>query len=71
MGDISTPIEPEHFNFAHTKENQIRWLGLYGLRRSAASFILPFGLKRTKWLSFVSCLLNAGMVLTFVVIESA
>jgi hypothetical protein len=36
-----------------------------------AGFILPFGLKRAKWLSFVSCLLNAGMVLTFVVIESA
>jgi predicted benzoate:H+ symporter BenE len=36
-----------------------------------AGFILPFGLKCAKWLSFVSCLLNAGMVLTFVVIESA
>jgi hypothetical protein len=39
MGDISSPIEPEHFNFAHTKENQIRWLGLHGLRRSAASLL--------------------------------
>lgn len=36
-----------------------------------ACFILPFALKRAKWLSFVSCLLNAGMVLVFVVIESA
>ena len=36
-----------------------------------AGFILPFGLKCDKWLSFVSCLLNAGMVLTFVVVESA
>jgi hypothetical protein len=36
-----------------------------------ADFILPFGLRSAKWLSFVSCLLNAGMVLTFVVIESA
>jgi len=36
-----------------------------------AGFILPFGLKCAKWLSFVSCLLNAGMVLTFVVVESA
>lgn len=35
-----------------------------------AVFILPFGLRRAKWLSFVSCLLNFGMVLTFVVIES-
>jgi hypothetical protein len=36
-----------------------------------AAFILPFGIRRAKWLSFVSCLLNAGMVLTFMVIESA
>jgi hypothetical protein len=36
-----------------------------------ACLILPFALKRAKWLSFVSCLLNAGMVLIFVVIESA
>jgi len=36
-----------------------------------AGFILPFGLKCAKWLSFVGCLLNAGMVLTFVVVESA
>jgi len=35
-----------------------------------AGLILPFGLKRAKWLSFVSCLLNAGMALTFVAIES-
>jgi hypothetical protein len=39
-----------------------------GLSR-ASSF--RFGLKCAKWLSFVSCLQNAGMVLTFVVIESA
>jgi hypothetical protein len=38
-GIFRQPIEPEHFNFAHTKENQIRWLGLYGLRRSAASLL--------------------------------
>jgi hypothetical protein len=36
-----------------------------------AAFILPFGIRRAKWLSFVSCLLNAGIVLTFMVIESA
>jgi hypothetical protein len=36
-----------------------------------ACFILPFGLKRAKRLSFLSCLLNAGMVLMFVVTESA
>jgi hypothetical protein len=36
-----------------------------------ACFILPFALKRAKWLSFVSCLLNAGMVLFFVITESA
>ncbi len=35
------------------------------------AFILPFGFKPTKWLSFVTCLLNAGFVLLFVVIESA
>jgi hypothetical protein len=34
-------------------------------------FTLPFGLKRVKWLSFVSCLLNAGVVLMFILIESA
>jgi hypothetical protein len=36
-----------------------------------AAFILPFGIRRAKWLSFVSCLLNAGVVLTFIAIESA
>jgi hypothetical protein len=36
-----------------------------------AVFILPFGLKHAKWLSFVSCLLNTGVVLLFVVVESA
>ena len=36
-----------------------------------ACFILPFALKRAKWLAFASCLLNAGMVLFFVVTSSA
>ncbi|MFZ0798294.1 MAG: tyrosine-type recombinase/integrase [Terriglobales bacterium] len=29
----------EKWNSEHEKENQIRWLGLYGLRRSAASLL--------------------------------
>jgi hypothetical protein len=36
-----------------------------------AVFILPFGIKRAKWLSFVSSLLNVGIVVMFIVIESA
>ena len=48
----------------------------YGLIISVISavlgvFVLPFGLKRAKWFSFVSCLLNACFVLVFMVIESA
>jgi integrase len=29
----------QKWNSEHEKENQIRWLGLYGLRRSAASLL--------------------------------
>jgi hypothetical protein len=53
-----------------------RWKGWpnvaieYGLIASGVSalvalFILPFGLKRAKWLSFASCVLNAGLVFMF------
>jgi hypothetical protein len=34
-------------------------------------FVLPFAVKRVKWLGFASCLLNAGFIFAFVVIESA
>ena len=48
----------------------------YGLLVSLFSafigvLVLPFGLKRAKWLSFASCLLNACFVLMLVVTESA
>jgi hypothetical protein len=48
----------------------------YGFVISAVSaligiFVLPFALKRVKWLGFASCVLNVGFIFTFVVIESA
>jgi|SRR5580704_12591079 hypothetical protein len=35
-----------------------------GVSAVVALFILPFGLRRAKWLSFASCSLNAGLVFT-------
>jgi hypothetical protein len=47
----------------------------YGLILSAISallavIILPFGLKRAKWLSFVSCLLNTGLFIAFIFVSA-
>jgi len=47
----------------------------YGLIISATSgligaAVLPFGFKRAKWLSFVSCLLNAATVVVFMLVQS-